>query len=128
MSSILTWAVGGSQPENLDGNDTSAESEQSSQGSAWGMLRQRKGAAGCQEASRAGPTYSVSRREGANENPAGYPKGAWQFLQETQAKVKTCLHGNAWEVIAGTAEAVCRTEKVYPMLGKTGYSGNIYKK
>lgn len=25
MSSILTWAVGGRQPENLDGNDTSAE-------------------------------------------------------------------------------------------------------
>lgn len=27
MSSILTWAAGGRQPENLDGNDTSAESE-----------------------------------------------------------------------------------------------------
>ena len=42
MSSILTWADGGRKPENLDGNDTSAESEQSSQGSAWGMLQQER--------------------------------------------------------------------------------------
>lgn len=46
MSSILTWAVGGRQPENLDNNDTSAKWEQSSQGSAWGMLQQERGLQG----------------------------------------------------------------------------------
>lgn len=42
MSGIPAWAAGGRQPENLDHNDTSAEWEQSSQGSAWGMLQQER--------------------------------------------------------------------------------------
>ena len=39
------------------------------------------------------------------------------FLQETKTKEETCLHGNVWE-ITGTADAVCRKEKVFQVPGK----------
>lgn len=46
MSGIPAWTIGGRWPESLDDNDTSAEWEPSSQGSAWGMLQQERGLQG----------------------------------------------------------------------------------
>ena len=65
MSSILTWVDGGRKPENLDGNDTSAESEQSSQGSAWGMLQHERVLQGVRRP--AGPVQHTPCHAGGSE-------------------------------------------------------------
>lgn len=95
MSSILTWAVDGRQSENLDGNDTSAESEQSSQGSAWGMLQRERVLQGAGKT----PAYSAPCRERVNENPAGNPQGAWQIYRKVRTKAEAWRHENmpAWK-------------------------------
>ena len=70
-------------------------------GQRLGHVAAGKGAAGCQEASRASPTYSVPCREGVNENPAGYPQGAWRFFTENTDKSEDMI---TWKCMGGLPE------------------------